>query len=118
MNSPGAGAAKDWLDGAIRRNDRIVVPEIADYELRRELIRAGKVAGLRRLDEMINVLEFLPLTTPAMRKAAEFWAEARNSGQPTAANAALDGDVILAAQTVTAFQPMRFVRADLWANIS
>ena len=128
-SSPDAKAAKDWLDRAIRRTDRIVVPEIADYELRRELIRAGKVAGLRRLDEMIDVFEYLPLTTPVMRKAAEFWAEARKSGRPSAGNTALDGDVIVAAQTVMAFSTnaivatsnvahlSRFVRAETWNNI-
>ena len=33
-----------------------------------------------------------------MLKAAEFWAGARRSGSPTAPEAALDADVILAAQ--------------------
>jgi predicted nucleic acid-binding protein len=129
-NSSDAKAAKDWLDEAIRRKDRIVIAEIVDYELRCELFRAGKVAGLRRLDAMLEVFEYLPLTTPAMREAAELWAEVRKSGKPTAANAALDGDVVLAAQTITAFQTSatiatsnvahlsRFVRADLWSNIS
>lgn len=37
-----------------------------------------------------------------MLKAAEIWAYARQKGQPTADNKALDGDAIIAAQAVIA----------------
>jgi len=33
-----------------------VLPEIADYEVRRELIRAKKNKGIKRLDELKKVL--------------------------------------------------------------
>ena len=33
---------------------QIIVPEIADYEVRRELLRAGKTRGLARLDLVKN----------------------------------------------------------------
>ncbi len=62
------------------------------------MLRANKLAGIRRLDQLKNRLEYLPLTTATMLKAAEFWAEARQTGKPTASPDALDGDVILAAQ--------------------
>ena len=53
-----------------------------------------------RLDILKNSLGYLPLTTHVMLKAAELWAQARNSGLPTADPKALDCDVILAAQAL------------------
>ena len=44
------------------------------------------------------MLGYLPITTNVMLRAAEFWAQARNIGKPTATDQALDADVILAAQ--------------------
>ena len=77
---------------------RVVAPEIADYEVRRELIRARKTTGLARLDRLEAGLTYDPITTAAMRRTAEFWALVRQAGLPTAAPLALDADCILAAQ--------------------
>lgn len=77
------------------------MPEIADYEVRCQLLRANKVSGLTRFDALARLLDYLPLTTAAMRQAAVFWAQARQQGQPTANDKALDGDVIPAVQAPT-----------------
>ncbi|MGI8641251.1 MAG: PIN domain-containing protein [Pyrinomonadaceae bacterium] len=91
----------NWMESLIMSGCRVIVPEIADYEVRRELLRAGKTRGLARLDLLKNTLDYLPLTTAVMLKAAELWAQARNQGTPTADAKALDCDVILAAQALT-----------------
>ena len=116
--------------GVAQRGVRMVIPEIADYEIRRELRRANKTAGLAQLDALARVIEYRPITTSAMRRAAEFWALARQQGQPTASDESLDADAILAGQADTLDAPevivattnvghlTRFVTADIWPNIT
>jgi predicted nucleic acid-binding protein len=99
---PAAMACRQWAQAFLAAGVRIIVPGIADYELRRELIRAGKTSGVRRLDAVRAGFEFDPITQDALDKAAELWAAVRNSGLATAHPAALDGDAILAAQTILA----------------
>lgn len=77
-----------------------MVPEICDYELRRSLIRLNSLESLKKLDELATALGYIPITTPAMRKAAELWAQMRTDGNPLAHDDALDGDVVLAAQVL------------------
>jgi predicted nucleic acid-binding protein len=124
-------ACNEWLESLLDSGVRIAIPEIADYEVRRELIRAGRVRGLRRLDALSSLIEYLPLTTSKMRMAAEFWADARGRGQPTADDKALHGDMILAAQaelasfddvevviaTTNVGHLQRFVSARIWQEI-
>lgn len=93
-----AKQAQGWARDQIAAGHQMIIPEIADYEIRRELIRAGKTRGIARLDELCAGLRYHPLTTPIMRDAAQLWAQARNEGYPTAHDAAFDGDVVLAAQ--------------------
>jgi predicted nucleic acid-binding protein len=98
-----------WLDAILHRERELVhvfIPEIADYELRRKLlhlIRKGQASprSLERLDNFESFLEYLPLDTAVMRHAAELWAISRRHGLPTTDPAALDGDVILAAQALS-----------------
>jgi predicted nucleic acid-binding protein len=122
-----------WLNNLLISGATVILPEIADYEIRRELLRAGKVNGLRRLDLLKAQLNYLPITTEMMLQAAEFWAQARRRGKPTAGAQALDADAILAAQAhvasananrsvVIATKNVRHftevARANSWENIA
>jgi len=98
--SPIYQECKRWFNSLEPKGYTVVLPEITDYEVRRELLRAGKVAGIRRLDQLKAAITYYPITTTVMLKAAELWAEARRRGRPTADPKALDGDVILAAQAI------------------
>jgi hypothetical protein len=91
-------ACKEWLRSMLAQGCVVVVPEIIDYEVRRELIRANRLASIRQLDQLLDLALYLPITTEA-----KLWAVVRQTGQPTAHPQALDGDVILAAQTIEAF---------------
>ncbi|KYC36933.1 nucleic acid-binding protein [Scytonema hofmannii PCC 7110] len=89
---------RSWLLSLQSKGYEIILPEIVDYEVRRELIRVNKLAGIKRLNDLKMQLKYLPIDTATMLQAAEFWAEARRRGIPTADPKALDGDVMLAAQ--------------------
>jgi predicted nucleic acid-binding protein len=96
--SPQSLACTRWLSELRIALVPVLVPEIADYEVRRELLRSNKHAGLLRLDALAATAGYLPISTAVMRRAAQLWADARGRGRPTADPHALDGDVILAAQ--------------------
>ncbi len=90
--------AAQWLRGLLIADVAVLVPEIADYELRRELLRADKARSVAVLDRYKASVGYVPLTTEAMLLVAQFWATARQKGKPPAPDLALDADVILAAQ--------------------
>lgn len=128
-NPPPVVACRHWVARLQVAGWRVILPEIVDYEICRELLLRGSTVGINHLDWLAGQLEYLPLTSAAMRQAAEFWAAARKAGTPTAGPQELDGDVILAAQAVTLGDPNfmiatsnvghlgRFVPAELWQNI-
>jgi predicted nucleic acid-binding protein len=103
--TPQTQACNEWLKALLQKGIYVYIPEIADYEVRRELLRANLHRSLKRLDDLKVALNYLSLTTPIMLKAAEFWAQVRQQGQPTADEKALDGDVILAAQAASFTNP-------------
>ena len=88
----------EWLRQILSAGVEVIVPEIADYEVRRNLLLEGLMTSVMRLDSLKERLTYLPLNTPTMLRAGEFWASARKQGCATADPKELDGDVILAAE--------------------
>lgn len=121
-----------WTAACLAAGHEIYVSEVIDYELRRELLRAGKTNSVQRLNRLKASLNFLPITSTAMLLAAELWAQSRQNRLATGDPKRLDIDVILAAQALTLGIPdsnliiatsnvghlSRFVPAALWANIT
>jgi predicted nucleic acid-binding protein len=90
-----------WVAECDSAGHHIIIPEIVDYEVRRELLRLNKSRSLSILDTLKNDLTYLPLNSAAITKAAELWALTRQQGKPTADDSNIDIDVILAAQIIT-----------------
>jgi len=132
--TPEPRAITRWALDIMAAGHRLIVPAIADYEVRRELERIGQMQGLAQLDAFNAARSdrYLSLSDSALRLAAKLWAQARNAGMPTADPKELDCDVLIAAQALTMGVPTsdlviattnvghlsRFVTADLWANIT
>lgn len=132
--SPLPDRCRHWIDGLLARGVEVIVPEVADYGVRRELTRVRAYPSLRRLDQLVATvrLSYASVTTVEWRQAAVFWADARARGVPTASRDALDADVILAACATTIGQPgdtvivatmnvghlSRYCDARLWTSIT
>jgi len=126
---PDVIACRRWAHDLLAAGHRVFIAEIADYEVRRELLRLGRARSIQELDNLATWLEYLPLDTPIMRRAAELWAQARQTGQPTAGDNTIDADMILIAQAESLNDPdtiiattnvghlTRFFPAEVWSNI-
>jgi predicted nucleic acid-binding protein len=126
---PDTLACRRWAHDLLNAGHWVYIAEIADYEVRRELLRANRARSVVELDNLTTWLDYLPLTTPIMQRAAELWAQARQTGQPTAGDNTIDADMILVAQAESFNDPdtiiattnvahlSRFFPADIWSNI-
>jgi len=95
-----SGDIVEWLAMLVAAGVEVLIPEVADFEVRRELLRTGRGRGIERLDLLKASLGFVPITSDAMLRAAAFWADARRRGRPTASDQSLDADAVLAGQAV------------------
>ena len=116
-----------WLEGRLQDGARIIIPEIADYEVRRSFLLHGLIEAIRSLDRLKLVCEYCPITTDVMLQAAKFWALSRRLHRPTCDPKELDGDAILGAQarkvdavvvTDNVGHLSLFVQAQTWEEIS
>jgi predicted nucleic acid-binding protein len=115
-----------WVRAHTKAGNVVILPEITDYELRRELEPLRKRRSIRRLDVLAEELDYLPLNTSMVRRAAVLWGQARRAGHVTAPPEALDADVLLAAQaegvgativTENVAHLSFFGPADTWRNL-
>lgn len=101
-NKGDAKECKEWFYRLLARGIYVITSDICEYEVRRSLILASFintiVQGIENLDELQQVIDFLPLTKDVMKKAAILWAEARSQGISTADEKNIDADIIIAAQ--------------------
>ena len=132
-DTPANRECREWALNLSQKGTCVCVPEISDYETRRELIRCNKGQGLAELDYVLSLFRYEPLCTEAMRCAAQLWADAHLVfGRAVTENPKLDADIILCGQAkvierneqikvVVATDNVRhfvaFVAADEWQNI-
>ena len=89
-----------WYRSVLIARVTLIVPEISDYEVRRSLILHGRQKSLGILNDFKELLVYQPITTAAMLRAADLWADARRRGRSTADPKELDADVILSAMAL------------------
>lgn len=147
-NTPEAIAVRRWMAQHLLNGDGFLLAEINDYEIRRSeilgvLIKRPDIgpaqgeAAIHLLNQLKSTIIYSPLSTTAMLKAAELWADQRKGhGKGHASRSdKLDGDVILTAQCLIEsesrgpiiiatmnlkdflFTPTPHVTADEWNNI-
>ena len=132
--SPEVKAVQRWANQIESGGHLLIVPAIVDYELRREQVRRAATASLATLDAFNAAVpdRYLPLTDTALKRAAQLWAQVRQSGLPTADAKSLDCDILLAAQVLDLNLPVgsfivattntqhlsRVISCDLWQNLA
>lgn len=129
-------SCKQWYATLEAIGSRFYVPQIADYELRRELIRSHKTESVAMLNTF-NKAEadrYLCLTADQIHLAAQFWARLRNEHRAGTDDKSLDADLLIAAQAEELLNSDPFLddvivattnpkhlksvtRAELWSDI-
>jgi predicted nucleic acid-binding protein len=90
-----------WLYQLLARGAYVVTSEMCNYEARRGLLISQKKRqqelGIKKLDRLKLVIDFLSIEQEVAENAARIWAQARLQGTPTANEENIDIDMIIAA---------------------
>lgn len=86
----------EWLYKLLAKGARVIIPDICDYEVRRELIRIGS-SSVKELNSLRELLDCYEVTFEVLAEAAELWAESRKISQPNKLEENIDVDCIIAA---------------------
>lgn len=115
-----------WLAALLDREVAVFLPEIADYEVRWNLIVEDLTGSLANLDALPSLVSYVPITTADMRKAANLWAKSSKTSRSVGDPKELNADVILAAQAIRLGAVIatdnighlaQFTDAKLWASL-
>ena len=99
-----ADRCRHWLHRHVSAGVRVFVPEVIDYEVRRELLRMRKAGAVQMTNGLVSTPadRLVRVSVTTFATAAALWASSRQAGTPTADPLSLDVDVVLAAQVLTA----------------
>jgi predicted nucleic acid-binding protein len=88
---------QEWFYKLQARSRSFYSSDICDYELRRKLLNI-KSPSVQELDELRELIIFLPVSHSDLRKSAEIWSDLRAKGQSNRDSKNIDVDCILSAQ--------------------
>ncbi len=62
---------QDWLERLLSKGVLVVTSAICNYEVRRELIRRKKLQEIENLNQLKNLLDFLPIDEKTLELDSE-----------------------------------------------
>ncbi|MBE9142638.1 PIN domain-containing protein [Planktothrix mougeotii] len=94
-------ACQNWFEKLLARGVYFVSSELCFYEIKRSLVLSIKTGatdeGLKKLNALRTVVDFLDVDQTVVELAAEVWAQARLLGTPTADEKNIDIDMMIVA---------------------
>ncbi len=129
---------REWLYRLLAKGIYVCSSQICDFEVRRSMILESQIKPslnhIPNLDQLQEIISFLPITSELLKIASVLWATARSQGLPTADNKSLDIDMIIcshwrilqeefpgryvAIATTNVKHLSRFTEAKRWRDIS